>query len=145
MILDLPALVNEPIGKWKEETYQTLDDITGWVNTLSSQGIDESRNKKAKCEICGSSDKRELNHIAGEKHDHRTVTLCLDCHRKLSDKQKLWDKRWEKEDQPENVKRAFFLQGLKELLELKASKTGNSNYATLADGYTETISKLLKG
>lgn len=145
MTPDLLVLVKEPIGKWKDATYQTLDDITEWVSTLANQSIEESGIKKERCEVCGSSDKRELHHIAGEKHDYKTVTLCLDCHRILSDKQKLWDKRWEAKDQPINVRLAFFLQGLKDLLELKASKTGDSNYATLATGYIETISKLLRG
>lgn len=145
MILDLLVLVKEPIGKWKDGVYQTLDDITEWVGTLANQSIGESGIKKERCEVCGSSDKRELHHIAGEKHDYRTVTLCLDCHHVLSDKQKLWDKRWEAKDQSTNVRQAFFLQGLKDLLELKASRTGNSNYATLAAGYIETISKLLRG
>ena len=36
----------------------------------------------------------ELHHIAGRKHDYRTITVDKKCHYELSESQKTWDGRW---------------------------------------------------
>jgi hypothetical protein len=142
MSSDLLLLVNEPVGRWRDEIEASLDDIIAWVNRLANQSIEESKNKKEKCEICNSIEGLELDHISGRKHDYRTATLCYDCHQWHSKKQRAYGKEWEQKDQPENMRQAFFLKGLIDLLELKAIRTGNSNYRTLAENYTETIHSL---
>ena len=42
------------------------------------------------CPCCGETDDRvfEAHHIAGRRHDPRTVPLCANCHRKVTDDQK---------------------------------------------------------
>jgi hypothetical protein len=95
------------------------------------------------CIIC-EGEGNELHHIAGRKHDFRTATVCFECHEKLTNKQKLWDARWCKPDQPEHLKAAFLLQGISDILRLKANKTNNPIYEELADLLTEEISKRLR-
>jgi hypothetical protein len=56
----------------------------------------------------------------------------------------MWGNGWEKGNQPERLRRAFFLLGLRDILRLKSKKTGNSIYESIAEGYTEEISLLLK-
>ena len=43
-----------------------------------------------RCPCCGETDDRvfEAHHIAGRRHDPRTVLLCANCHRKVTDDQK---------------------------------------------------------
>lgn len=42
------------------------------------------------CVVCGESDPRvlEKHHIAGRKHSEDLSTVCRNCHRRLSDKQR---------------------------------------------------------
>lgn len=42
-----------------------------------------------RCAICGEADPRclEAHHLAGEKYGNEVVTVCRNCHRKLSDHQ----------------------------------------------------------
>lgn len=129
---------------WKDLVYRSIDEVEAWVAGLNAQTREEAGVKKAYCELCGSNNLLEQHHIAGRKHDHRTITVCAPCHRKLSKEQKLWDKRWEKPDQSEDVRRAFYLQGLLIILRLKARKSGNSIYEILAYNYIEEISELLR-
>ena len=44
---------------------------------------------KPRCVICGETDPRclEEHHLAGEKYGDELVTVCRNCHRKLSDDQ----------------------------------------------------------
>lgn len=142
MSSDLLSLVSQPLGRWRDEAEASLDEIEAWVNTLVSQSIEDSKITMEKCEVCKSRDGLEAHHIAGRKHDYRTVSLCSDCHQDLSRKQRAWGKEWGRQNQPEQVRQVFFLRGLIELLELKAIKTGNSNYCTLAMQYNEIIHKL---
>lgn len=98
---------------------------------------------KPLCGICGREGV-ELHHIAGEKHSYHSIKVCLDCHRVLSDKQKLWDARWWHGNQPEHLKQAFLFQGISDVLRLKSRKTLNPTYERLADLLTEAISKRLR-
>jgi hypothetical protein len=98
---------------------------------------------KPLCEICGREG-NEIHHIAGRKHSYHTITVCCKCHHILSNTQKLWDKRWWQQDQPEHVRQAFLLQGISEILRLKSRITDNSTYERLADLFTEAISKRLR-
>jgi hypothetical protein len=63
----------------------------------------------------------------------------------LSQWQKVWDKRWEQPGQSEEVRYAFFLLGLRDVLRLKAEMTGNLNYRLLGDLYIDEISTILGG
>jgi hypothetical protein len=128
----------------KDEVVREMEYVEQWMNRLIMQTYEESQAKRDYCEVCGAHSDLVLHHIAGEKHDDRTVTVCYKCHQWLSTQQKVWDKRWWQPDQPEIVRRMFLLMGLRDLLRLKAMKTYDWNYDTLANKLTEHISKILK-
>ncbi len=139
------VIINSKIGQLRDYVEQNINEIELWLNHTINQHKKESLIRKEKCEICNSKeDSFEGHHIAGRKHDYRMMTVCLSCHRLLSDRQKTWDKRWEKENISENLKDAFFLLGLQDILILKTRKTGISIYENLGYSYTENISELLK-
>lgn len=146
-ISKVSTTVNSKIGKIHDDIDSQIYDSDIWVNGIINQTERQSKIKKERCEICNSkedSSDLELHHIAGRKHDYRMITVCLSCHRLLSDRQKTWDKRWEKENISENLRDAFFLLGLQDILILKTRKTGISIYENLGYSYTENISELLK-
>jgi hypothetical protein len=124
-----------------------IRDAQRWIDGIIYQRLEQSKIKKERCEICNSKEEPnnlEGHHQAGEKHDYRRITVCLVCHRWLTNKQKTWDKRWLEENQSEKIRQAFFLLGLQDILELKTIKTGNSIYRRLGESYTEKISALLE-
>ncbi|MGI0047737.1 MAG: hypothetical protein ACREBB_11210 [Nitrosotalea sp.] len=87
----------------------------------------------------------QLHHVAGRKHDFRMITACLECHEELSKLQKMWDVRWLDRELSDNLKKAFFLFGLYDILVLKSKKTGIFLYEKLGNSLIEEISELLKG
>jgi hypothetical protein len=147
LILQLSIFSSERSMKLLESTKLEIRETLKRIDDLIHQTKQESKIKKERCEICNSKEEShnlELHHLSGRKHDYRTITVCLVCHRWLSDKQKTWDKRWLDKNNSEYVRQAFFLLGLQNILELKSIKTGNSIYAKLAYSYNEKISVLLE-
>lgn len=146
-VKELSFIINEKIGQLRDEQNIKIDQMEQWVNSILSQDDVESKIVKERCEICNSKETRnelELHHIAGRKHDFRVITVCKKCHRDLSIKQKLWDKRWLSENSSENLRKAFFLLGIYDILVIKTRYSG-CIYEFLAKKYVEGISCLLKG
>lgn len=144
----LSIIVNSKLGILRDRTHEDIDEIERWLNEILSQTEEDARILKDRCEICNSKEERknlELHHIAGRKHDHRTVTACKRCHLQLSTEQGLKDSRWLCVETSINLKTAFFLQGLKDVLILKAQKTGNSHYRDLAISFVSETTQLLRG
>ncbi len=141
--LDLYVLVNSKIGNLRDKILQDIDSAETWLNNMINQTMSESTIKKDKCEICNSAYSRDLHHIAGRKHNFRTITACKPCHVELSQSQMTWDARWYKTNQPEHIKNAFFLLGLHDILLLKSRKTANSIYEELAKSFRQDIATLL--
>jgi hypothetical protein len=134
------------IMKLLESNKSDIMNIQNWIDDIIYQTLEQSKIKKERCEICNSkedSKNLELHHSSGRKHDYRIITVCLVCHRWLSDRQKTWDKRWLEENQSENIRQAFFLLGLQDMLILKSMRTGNRIYEKLGYSYNEKISVLL--
>ena len=148
-LMDLFIESNDKIGELRDDMVQYINRINACINHVFHQTRQESRIKKDHCEICNligyDSSSFELHHIAGRKHDYRTVTICKNCHRILSDEQKTRDHRWWMTNQPESIRKAFFLQGLCDILRLKSRKTGDSVYEKYAAKFVEQISMLLRG
>ncbi len=141
--LDLSVLVNSKIGNLRDKILQDIDSAETGLNSIINQSHDASDIKKKKCEICNSQSSRDLHHVAGRKHDFRTITACKTCHTELTESQKTWDARWYKSNQPQCIKNAFFLLGLHDILLLKSRKTANSIYEELAKSFRQDIATLL--
>jgi len=140
---DLSLIINSGLHNSRDDYDKSFDEAGSWLNDIVTRNPMLTA-KKYRCEICGCYRWLEAHHIAGEKHDDRTIMVCKICHRILSIWQKMWGNGWEKGNQPERLRRAFFLLGLRDILRLKSKKTGNSIYESIAEGYTEEISLLLK-
>ena len=143
-MLDLSIPVSNAVCSLKDDILSEAQAIEEWMNQLTEQDEKEAKIMKSLCEICNSNTKLELHHIAGRKHDYRTITVCRICHDELSDTQNQWDGRWWKPDQPERIREAFFLMGLRDILLLKAKKTYNTIYKSLAMKLGIEISKRLR-
>ena len=73
------------------------------------------------CAICERKDGPfEEHHIAGKLNLDLTVTACLPCHGRLSERQNGWDPRWQVEGNPPKVKETLVLLGLIALCEERA-------------------------
>ncbi len=138
---------SQKLGELRDKNNSKIDEIEKWVHEIIMQSESESKIKKKRCETCNSREEPnelEGHHVAGRKHDYRQITCCKTCHRLLSDRQKMWDRRWLLENQSQNLKTTFFLLGLQDILILKSKRTDCSLYEELGHLYTETISELLK-
>ena len=146
-IVSLQTLLGFCIGKIRDDTLDTIDEIEGWVNEIVCKSKNKSmQEKKNRCEICNSREEPynlELHHIAGRKHDYRTITVDKKCHYELSESQKTWDARWLQKDQPENVRLGFLLMGIHDVLMLKGKKAGCSAYGELAKKLRQRIYQTL--
>ena len=146
--IELSVTINSKIGQLRDDSCNKINEIEKWLNDILNQTENESKTKKERCEICHSCEKPtelELHHVAGRKHDFRTITACKKCHMELSDIQKIGDSRWYVCNLSEGLRKGFFLLGLYHILVLKAKKTGNSAYEELPTKWIEDISKLLRG
>ena len=143
----LEIFSNQKLGELSDRSNAKIAEISQWINELYDQSESESKIRKERCEACNLKEEFtdfEGHHIGGRKHDYRQITSCKSCHRWLSDRQKTWDSRWLDENQSENLRMAFFLLGLHDILILKSKKTQCSLYDELAGLLTEKISELLK-
>lgn len=134
------------IMKLLESNKLDIMNIQNWTDDIFYQTPEQSKTKKERCEICNSKEDSkclELHHLSGRKHDYRTITVCLICHRWLTERQDTWDKRWLEVNQPENLKQAFFILGLQDVFILKSMKIRNNIYEKLGYSYNEKISVLL--
>lgn len=145
---EMIVILNEKIGYVQDYIQNHIENTRKWINDILGQSISQSLDRKDRCEICNSKEEKEsleLHHIAGRKHDFRTITTCINCHQHLSNMQKMWDARWWRENQSDTIRMAFFLCGLKDILYLKFQKTSNNSYQLLADKLVHEISKRLVG
>ena len=146
-ILELSVFLNEQSMKLLDAMKLEIRDNQKWIDDITYQTKQQSKIKKDRCVTCNSKEDSKYlqkHHPAGNKHDYRIDTVCIpDCHRWLTERQDTWDARWKEKNQPENLRQAFFLLGLQDMLILKSEKTGNSIYKKLAYSYNEKINVLL--
>ena len=146
-IISLQTLLGFCIGKLRDDTLDTIDEIEAWMNGIITKPKNKSmQEKKNRCEICNSKEEPynlEAHHFAGIKHDYRTITVDRKCHHELSESQKTWDARWLQKNQPENIRLGFLLMGIHDVLMLKGKKTGISAYEELAKKLRQRIYQML--
>ena len=143
----LHTLLGLCIGKLRDDTLDTIDEIESWINEIVTKPKNKSmQEKKNRCEVCNSKEEPynlELHHIAGRKHDYRTIAVDRNCHHDLSESQKTWDGRWLQKEQSENVRLGFLLMGMHDVLMLKGRNTKNSAYEELAKKLRQRIYQAL--
>ena len=128
----LSGEIFDALYKAKEIEDREYDDYLKWITDIIEN---RDRPKLSYCEICHSSEKLEQHHIRGRKHGNEYITVCYECHKILTDKQRLWDRSWLDPDS-EN-KDAFLNRGIIDVCELKYQKTGKEIYKLFANHLTE--------
>jgi len=139
----LATFVNSKIGQIRDDMQLEINKTEYWLNEILLQPKCVSKNER--CEVCSSREVQynlELHHLAGRKHDYRTVTVCRRCHNMLSESQKTWDKRWLQDNQPENARMAFLLLGLHDVLVLRSRLAVNDVCYRVAVSLRQKISDL---
>lgn len=78
-------------------------------NLLQSQGY---------CIICNHADPYDLefHHIGGRSNNSLLVSMCRNCHGKVSRMQRFWPKGWSDKSKSQELKDAFLLRGMSDLL-----------------------------
>lgn len=105
-----------PLGRATEAAREALqahlNEASAWVEWLRA-GAPNSKG----CVVCPASGPIEQHHVAGEHNSDLVVSVCVPCHRRLSERQNGWDFRWNNEGNPPNLKEALLLRGLSDLCE----------------------------
>jgi hypothetical protein len=71
------------------------------------------------CLVCGHDDPLDIeyHHIGAQSNSAIVVSLCRNCHGKLSRKQmRNWPDGWSIKNKPKNIKPALLLRGISDLL-----------------------------
>lgn len=78
------------------------------------------------CVICGHSDPFDLegHHVGGKSNSDFVISLCRNCHGKVSRKQYNWPKDWAKKNKPKKKQLACLLIGLSDVIR----KVGENTY-----------------
>ena len=92
---------------------------------LEQKSIDEILSKGGCCLICFFNENPliiEKHHVAGRKNSDLTISVCPNCHRELSNRQREWNQIWTKDNNSDKIKLAFLLRGQSDVLDLLSKK-----------------------
>jgi hypothetical protein len=113
-----------------EEARRRLEDGIGeavaWVVWIRS-GTPKARG----CVVCDSRTKTEGHHVGGRRQGNLVVSVCRNCHRRLSERQNGWDPRYQSDRRSPRLEGAFLIRGLSDLCEERARHFGSA-YHVLA-------------
>lgn len=131
--VSVSSKIYKALFKAKEIEDNEYDNVREWIIDIIEN---PNQPKRYKCEICNSMDiKLEMHHIRRHKNGNETITVCLECHKELTDKQRLWDKSWLNSDSED--KETYLIRGLIDLCELKYDKTHQEIYKLISEKLTE--------
>ncbi len=137
---DVIAIVNEHISQLKElsspTNYPIIDQTIEFVNDILTRDDNYNYGTKEFCEVCGkklSKRSHEVHHVAGKKHSNICIDVCISCHRTITSRQSTWDGRWLLNNQPDNIREMFLLQGVREILILRGQKLHSDTIIEIAD------------
>lgn len=70
------------------------------------------------CIICGHDDPTdfEYHHIGGKSNSPIVISVCRNCHGRLSRKQYFWPKGWSRKSKPSMMALAMLLRGISDVL-----------------------------
>ncbi len=132
--------INNNISQIREMSppiyWPIIDQTSDFVDDVLTRSEDYKYGDKEFCEICGkklSKRSHEIHHVAGRLNSDICVDVCIPCHRTITSRQMLWDVRWRSNDNLDNVKMAFLLQGLREILVLRGEKLNQPKIIEIGD------------
>ena len=122
--ISISSAILEGIFRAKEIIDSECQEANDWITDMVEN---EHRDKKNDCEICRSPRKLEVHHIRGRSHGNEVMTVCLECHRILTNRQRLW-----------NYQNSEILleRGIIDICELKHARTGIGIYKLIAEYLT---------
>lgn len=130
--ISLSNEIFDSLYKAKDIEDRECKEASEWITDIIKN---PDRAKRTYCEICSHSDgKLEVHHVGGRKHGNESITICCECHKKLTDKQRLWDRSWF--DPNAENKDAFLIRGLIDICKLKHEKTSEEIYNLTAEQLT---------
>jgi hypothetical protein len=129
--ISISCTILEGIFRAKEIIDSEYQEANDWITDILEN---EHRVKKSECEICNSNKKLEVHHIRGRSHGNEVMTVCLECHRILTNRQRLW-----------NYQNSEILleMGIIDICELKHEKTGIGIYKLIAESLTSRYPVIL--
>ena len=133
--LSISCKVYDALFKAKEIQDSKCQEMSDWITDIIEN---ENRSKAKECEICSSNKKLEQHHVRGRKHGNECITVCQGCHKRLTDKQRLWDRSWLDPDS-EN-RDAFLICGIIDVCELIYEKTSKEIFKIFSDKLTGIFS-----
>ena len=130
--ISLSNEIYEAIYKSKDIEDRECEEASEWITDIIKN---PDRPKLNYCEICGHSDgKLEVHHVRGQKHGNECITVCYECHKILSDKQRLWN---------HNNSCNLLDRGMIDICVLKHAKTDIELYRRIAENLTASFKVIL--
>jgi hypothetical protein len=108
----IATLLGRAADKARDDFQERLNEATAWVEWIQA-GAPNAQG----CIVCPASGPLERHHVAGERNSDLVVSVCVPCHRRLSQRQNDWDFRWNEEGNSPKLKKALLLRGLSDLCE----------------------------
>ena len=133
--ISISSKIYDFLYKAKDTQDNEFTDALKWITDIMEN---PNRTKQNQCEICSSNKKLAVHHVKGCKFGNEVITVCYECHKTLTDKQRLWDKSWLEPDSKNNS--AFLIRGFIDICELKYQKTCKGIYKLFAEKLTEGFS-----
>lgn len=125
------STIFEAVFRAKEIIDSEYQESIDWMTDILEN---EHRFKKSECEICRSPRKLEVHHIRGRSHGNEVMTVCLECHRILTNRQRLWN--YQNSD-------ILLERGIIDVCELKNERTGIGIYKLIAEYLTSRYPVIL--
>lgn len=81
------------------------------------------------CIICNHDDPLDLenHHMGAKTNSELIVSLCRNCHGRISRKQRYWPKGWSKKNKSQMEKDGFLIYGISEILKMTAQRILDGN------------------
>lgn len=132
----LSGEILDALYKAKDIKDREYENASKWITDIIKN---PDRAKQTYCEVCGHSDwKLERHHVRGRKHGNENITVCCECHNRLTDSQRLWDRSWLATNSKN--KNSFLSHGIIDICRLRYEKTYEEIYKLMAEKLTEGFS-----